>query len=322
MAENKVHPATIVSNIKACIPITLDYEGKQYNSWSTLFQLHCRANMVINHIQPLTVNPSVAVPAPKESEKALTQRLDDIVRQWIYGTISNDLLNSILDPDDSAVDAWNRLQQFFLNNKSARALQFDAQFTNTKLAHFDGVKSYCAKLKTLADNLRNVGDKVSDNRMALQLLKGLSEEYKSFRTSVRHLNPLPSFDTLRSMLELEEHENAADLSIESHVEAHITQSHLSSQNNADNSHYSSRGNNQRNGGNGQKTTKGKGSSGKGKGASGNQQCNGGASQQQQNPQRGPTASHQQKTQAGWMYPPPWAYWQQGPWAPPPCPYPS
>ncbi|XP_047314116.1 uncharacterized protein LOC124917891 [Impatiens glandulifera] len=133
MAENKVHPTTIVSNIKACIPITLDYEGKQYNSWSTLFQLHCRANMVINHIQPLTVNPSVAVPAPTEAEKALTQRIDDIVRQWIYGTISNDLLNSILDPDDSA-------------------------------------------LKTLADNLRNVGDKVSDNRMALQLLKGLSDE--------------------------------------------------------------------------------------------------------------------------------------------------
>ncbi|XP_047306424.1 uncharacterized protein LOC124909835 [Impatiens glandulifera] len=127
MAENKVHPATIVSNIKACIPITLDYEGKQYNSWSTLFQLHCRANMVINHIQPLTVNPSVAVPAPTESEKALTQRLDDIVRQWIYGTISNDLLNSILDPDDSAVDAWNRLQQFFLNNKSARALLYKHQ---------------------------------------------------------------------------------------------------------------------------------------------------------------------------------------------------
>ncbi|XP_047335545.1 uncharacterized protein LOC124939079 [Impatiens glandulifera] len=202
MAENKVHPANIVSNIKACIPITLDYEGKQYNNWSTLFQLHCRANMVINHIQPLTVNPSVAVPAPTEAEKALTQRLDDIVRQWIYGTISNDLLNSILDPDDSAVDAWNRLHQFFLNNKSARALQFDVQFTNTKLAHFDGVKSYCAQLKTLADNLRNVGDKDSDNRMALQLLKGLSEDYKPFRTSVRHLNPLPFFDTLRSMLEL------------------------------------------------------------------------------------------------------------------------
>lgn len=66
------------------------------------------------------------------------------------------------------------------------------------------VKAYCTRPKVLADGLRNVGDKVSDNRMALQLLKGLSDEYKPFRSSVQHLNPLPSFDTLRSMLELEE----------------------------------------------------------------------------------------------------------------------
>ncbi|KAL2940985.1 Adenylate kinase isoenzyme 6 [Bienertia sinuspersici] len=64
----------------------------------------------------------------------------------------------------------------------------------------------------------NVGDKVSDNRMALQLLKGLSDEYKSFRTSVRHLKPLPSFDELRSILELEEQSNASNLLTEVHEE--------------------------------------------------------------------------------------------------------
>ncbi|XP_047326616.1 uncharacterized protein LOC124930304 [Impatiens glandulifera] len=100
---------------------------------------------------------------------------------FVAGQEVVDLLHyCVLVVGDESVDAWNRLQQFFLNKKSARALQFDAQFTNSKLAHFDGVKSYCAQLKTLADNLRNVGDKVSDNRMTLQLLKGLSEEYKPF----------------------------------------------------------------------------------------------------------------------------------------------
>ncbi|KAL2936233.1 Transposon Ty1-DR3 Gag polyprotein [Bienertia sinuspersici] len=104
---------------------------------------------------------------------------------------------------------------------SARALQLEAPFTNTKLEQFGGVKPYCTRLKTLADSLKNVGDKVSDNRMALQLLKGLSEEYKPFRTSIRHLNPLLSFDTLRSMLELEEQGNAANIT-KSHEEAHVS----------------------------------------------------------------------------------------------------
>ncbi|KAL2932595.1 Transposon Ty1-H Gag polyprotein [Bienertia sinuspersici] len=104
---------------------------------------------------------------------------------------------------------------------SARALQLEAPFTNTKLEQFGGVKPYCTRLKTLADSLKNVGDKVSDNRMALQLLKGLSEEYKPFRTSIRHLNPLLSFDTLRFMLELEEQGNAANIT-KSHEEAHVS----------------------------------------------------------------------------------------------------
>ncbi|XP_021721018.1 uncharacterized protein LOC110688557 [Chenopodium quinoa] len=165
--SSKLHPATIVMNIKSCVPITLDYEGKQFNSWSTLFQLHCRANLVIDQIIPPPVDPSAKKTEPTPAEQAFTQRLDDIVRQWIYGTISTDLLNTIIDLDHKAVDAWKRLENFFLNNKSVRALQLDAQFTNTRLEQFDGIKTYCTRLKTLADGLKNVGDKVSNNRMAL-----------------------------------------------------------------------------------------------------------------------------------------------------------
>ncbi|KAL2920932.1 Retrovirus-related Pol polyprotein from transposon TNT 1-94 [Bienertia sinuspersici] len=213
--------------------------------------------MVIDHITPVDDEN----PIPNVSDKALWQRLDDIVRQWIYGTISNDLLNSIIDPDDKAIDTWNRLEKFFHNNKSARALDLDAQFTNTKLEQFDGVKPYCTHLKTLADSLRNVGDKVFDNRMALQLLKRLLEEYKPFRTSVRHLNPLPSFDNLRSMLKLEEQSNV-DLAIEAHEEANL--SHVASpvsQSHGDTNSTASKGGNSRGKGKG----KGKGGGGKGKG---------------------------------------------------------
>ncbi|XP_021751002.1 uncharacterized protein LOC110716663 [Chenopodium quinoa] len=181
MADQKIHLATLTNNIKTCISIVLDYNGTQYNTWSTLFQLHCRIDLVIDHIIPKVVNEKEK--APKTSDKDLWQRLDDIVRQWIYNTISNDLLNSIIDPDGKAIDAWNRLKNFFLNNKSARALHLDAQFTNTKLDQFEGVKPYCSHLKSLADSLRNVGDPISDNRMALQLLKVLTEDYRPFWTS-------------------------------------------------------------------------------------------------------------------------------------------
>ncbi|XP_021727156.1 uncharacterized protein LOC110694287 [Chenopodium quinoa] len=113
MAETqKLHPATLVTNIKTSIPIVLDYDGTQYNNWSTLFQLHCRANLIIDHIIKPVVDPKEKA-AEEPSDKALWKRLNDIVRQWIYNTISNDLLNFIIDPDDKAIDAWNRLENFF-----------------------------------------------------------------------------------------------------------------------------------------------------------------------------------------------------------------
>ncbi|XP_060211735.1 uncharacterized protein LOC132639296 [Lycium barbarum] len=173
---SKLHPATTVTNIKSCIPIVLDYEGSQYNNWATLFKLHCRANLVIDHIlrpaSPTVSSPTTA--AEKIAAKALWERLDDI------------------------------------DNKSARALALDAKFTNTKLVDFPNVKAYCTRLKVFADNLANVGHKVFDERLVLRLLRGLSEEYKTFRTTVQHRTPLPSFDVVRWMLELEEDSNGED----------------------------------------------------------------------------------------------------------------
>ncbi|KAK9151458.1 hypothetical protein Syun_009767 [Stephania yunnanensis] len=179
---SKLHPATTVTNIKSCIPIVLDYEGSQYNNWATLFKLHCRANLVIDHILPpasIAVS-STTTEAAEIAAKVLWERLDDIVRQWIYGTISNDLLHTIIDQEDTAAEAWNRLVHLFQDNKSARALALDAKFTNTKLVDFPNVKAYCTRLKVLADNLANVGHKVSDERLVLRLLAWVIEEYKHF----------------------------------------------------------------------------------------------------------------------------------------------
>ncbi|XP_060190884.1 uncharacterized protein LOC132620210 [Lycium barbarum] len=179
---SKLHPAITVTNIKSCILIVLDYGGSQYNNWATLFKLHCRANLVIDHILP-PASPTVPPPATaaeKLATKALWERLDDIVRQWIYGTISNDLLNTIIHQEDTAAEAWNRLVHLFQDNKSARALALDAKFTNTKFVDFPNVKAYCTRLKVLADNLANVGHKVSDERLMLVFCEGYRKNIKIF----------------------------------------------------------------------------------------------------------------------------------------------
>ncbi|KAK9136238.1 hypothetical protein Syun_015568 [Stephania yunnanensis] len=130
--------------------------------------------------------------------------LDATVLSWIYATISNDLLHTILEPDATAMEAWNRLRDIFQDNKYSRAVILEHDFSTTKMELFPTASAYCQRLKSLADQLKNVGAPVSDSRLVLQLVSGLTAPYRGVGTLIRQSNPLPTFYQARSMLTLEE----------------------------------------------------------------------------------------------------------------------
>ncbi|XP_021991975.1 uncharacterized protein LOC110888775 [Helianthus annuus] len=136
--ESKIHPATTVNNIKSLIPVTLEMESGQYTSWSELFRIHCRAYLVIDHLAPKPETPvGSSKDADKEKQAKPTDdswdRLDAIVLQWIYGTISNDLLHTILKPSTTAYDAWTTIESIFQDNMSSQAIHLLHKFSNTLL---------------------------------------------------------------------------------------------------------------------------------------------------------------------------------------------
>lgn len=133
--------------------------------------------------------------ASKDSE---WQRLDDIVRTWIYGSISPSLLQSIVRHIDCGLDAWTRIENNFQNNKISRILHLESQFNEISLSNFPNVKSYCNELETIATSLDNLGTSISDNCLSLQVLQGLNSDYKTFRSLVHHMNHIPSFDIYSS----------------------------------------------------------------------------------------------------------------------------
>ncbi|XP_071712480.1 uncharacterized protein [Rutidosis leptorrhynchoides] len=212
----KFHPALSISNIKNLIPVTLDMEKAQYNSWAHLFKLHYKAYDVLDHI--ITVSPEFSSSSDSTTttvtKDALWYRLDALVLQWIYGTISNDLMNQILEDESDAANAWLRLQNIFQDKKNSRALYLQRQFntemflrvtTNTiRLDDFPNCAAYCQEIKILADQLRNVGDNVNDDRMVLQLKAGLNDNFDTVGTYFTQLDKLPSFYEARSKLILEE----------------------------------------------------------------------------------------------------------------------
>ena len=224
MAEQKIHPALTISSIKNTFKVELSLENGQYLSWSELFKIHCRAYKVIDHISPPPPPASSSTPPPKDTpppkvvDPGTWSTLDAIVLQWIYSTISDDLMHTILEPDTTAAEAWSRLKDIFQDNKNSRAVYLEHQFTNTRLDNFSSVSAYCQELKMLSDQLTNVGAPVSNNRLVLQLIAGLNESYDNVASFIQQSDPLPQFYEARSRLVLEEtrkHKQAATASIAS-----------------------------------------------------------------------------------------------------------
>ncbi|XP_021995348.1 uncharacterized protein LOC110892496 [Helianthus annuus] len=143
-----LHPAVTVSNIRLLIPITLDIEPGHYTSWSELFKIQCKAFQVYDHLQPRTTSATFS-DKDKEKEKPTEswERLDSIVLQWIYRTISPDLLHTILKPNTTAYDAWTALSNLFQDNKATRTIDLNNRFANTRLDQFTSMSSYCQAMK-------------------------------------------------------------------------------------------------------------------------------------------------------------------------------
>ena len=106
----------------------------------------------------------------------------------------------------------NELKKIFTTTKTSRILHLESQFNEISFSNFPNVKAFCNELEHITTTFTNLGTTISDSRLAVQVLHGLTSEYRTFRSLVQHLNPRPSFDSIRFMLELEEHTNNKDKS--------------------------------------------------------------------------------------------------------------
>ena len=176
-----------------------------YHSWAALFKVLVRVHDLHHHIIPPTEDKELAAYATsKAADPAFWKRLDAAVLQWIYGTISPDLLQAILLKDDTAQGAWARLESMFHDNKASRATHLEEELADLDFGNFSSIDSYCTHIKSLADRLADVDAPLSNSRLVLKLTAGLLEAYAGTVDIIQNQEPLPSFDSCRSRLKLAE----------------------------------------------------------------------------------------------------------------------
>ncbi|XP_048492657.1 uncharacterized protein LOC125493389 [Beta vulgaris subsp. vulgaris] len=305
-ADKNTYHSAFTLNIKQHLPLTLNLENVHYSSWAELFKITARANQVLDHIIPPAEPPTI-------TDKELWGRLDAIVLQWIYGTITEDLMLTILEPGSTAQQAWERLRDIFQDNKHSRAVYLENQFSHTNLENFKNVSAYCQKLKMLSDQLAGVGSPVSNQRLVLQLVAGLTDAYDHVASFIQQSDPLPPFYKARSMLILEETRKSQQIGTSANV---LIASADSAEHSDEPSPDSSTSANPRHHSNSPSRGRGRGGRG-GSNHRGGSRGRGRGRQALQSPRYPPPAYY---PYGPWGYPPP-LYGPPSSWASAPCPYP-
>ncbi|KAJ0563868.1 putative RNA-directed DNA polymerase [Helianthus annuus] len=197
-----LHPAYTVTNIQNKVH-TLDGTKVTYSSWVKLFKLHAKAYKVLDHID------GTAPPEEIDDNYSSWYEIDALILQWIYATLSDELMVRVLETDATARSTWIHLENIFLNNKGSRATTLEHDFTTLTLGACSSLDDYCQKLKEIANQLGDVGFPVSEARLVMRLVRGLPAEYEVTAAIINQ--NAPTWDEARTSLQREQQRQAAKL---------------------------------------------------------------------------------------------------------------
>ena len=156
--------AVSVQNIRALVPLQLDVTSTFYARWRESFLLTLGRYSLERHVLS-----DIAVPTSAD-----WVRMDCVVRTWLLGTISDDLADTVSERHATARDIWLAIESQFLGNQETRALYADADFRNFCQGDLS-VADYCRLYKRKAEDLRDLGEPVSDRTLVLNIIRSLNE---------------------------------------------------------------------------------------------------------------------------------------------------
>ncbi|GJR33550.1 ribonuclease H-like domain-containing protein [Tanacetum coccineum] len=187
-STDKIIPFSIPNKV----PIKLDLERHNYNSWSSFSLIHLGSLGLKSHVEEDTAstNPDWC-------------QLDDLIKMWILGSLCDSLQEQVVTTSGNAKALWDHLKDLFHDNKDARAFNLDNELRSIKIGKMS-VNEYCTKIKSMANRLKNLDCQVSEKNLVIYAVNGLDSRFATLVEIIRHREPLPTFETVRNMLLLKE----------------------------------------------------------------------------------------------------------------------
>ncbi|KAK1604649.1 hypothetical protein QYE76_028322 [Lolium multiflorum] len=162
-------------------PVVLSLDDANYTKWSIYMKASIGRAGLIGHVDGTTAaNPA----DPTE-----------------------DVADKVLSRKQTARQLWLSLLELFSANKASKAIYLDNDFRQL-VQGASSIAEYCRRQKQLADALADNDSPVSNRALVLNTLRGLGPRFASAATVISMTDPLPTFVRARSMLLMEEMQQA------------------------------------------------------------------------------------------------------------------
>jgi hypothetical protein len=109
----------------------------------------------------------------------------------------------------TAKEVWDELELLYKKVSNSRIAQLKIALQNLKMEGNEKVVKYIVRTRAIASELRVAGKPVSEDDLAINVLNGLTEEFKTLRTILLNGNEELRLSVIQS--KLIEHEQALDL---------------------------------------------------------------------------------------------------------------
>ncbi|XP_073355683.1 uncharacterized protein [Aegilops tauschii subsp. strangulata] len=182
-------------NILARVPVVLDHLTSTYYAWKTYFSLVFHEYNLRGHI-----DGSVDSRFMEDDEEWMS--IDATLIPWFYTTISKDLFHTVVSADDEAHTVWTKLNDLFTDNALQRKVFLHGEFFGCQQLD-SSVDDYCMRLKKLVDELRDLGEKVSNELLLSTLIVGLNNDFGNAASNIPLITN-PTFPKIVAYLKLEE----------------------------------------------------------------------------------------------------------------------
>ncbi|XP_022867940.1 uncharacterized protein LOC111387601 [Olea europaea var. sylvestris] len=187
-------------------PLPSVFTGENYDFWAAKMKAYLKAydlweiTETGSNPPPLRANPTIA---------QLKQHSEEVAKKFkalscIQSVVSDAIFTRIMTCE-IAKDAWDKLQEEFRGNARIRQMQvlnLRREYETLKMKDSESIKEYSDRLMKVVNQIRLLGDDLSDRRVVEKVLISLPEKFEAKISSLedsRDLSSITLFELVNAL---------------------------------------------------------------------------------------------------------------------------